>query len=292
VLVTSIRDELLIVALAAANRGWHVFPLRHDDKRPAITDWPVLATTDVGNVASYWTAGTYNVGIACGPSRLVVVDLDVAKPGDAAPPNWAHRDISHGQQVLDILAAEAQQPKPVRTFTVSTGSGGTHLYFTAPDGEPLRNSAGRLGWLVDTRANGGYVVAAGSVVAGRPYRVIDWTPPAPLPDWIAAALRPATARTPALSLATVSQRSRYAAAALRNELDRVLGAEPGTRNHTLNAAAYSLGQLVATGLLPEQFTSAALHRAGAAIGLGDREIATTVRSGLSAGAKHPRALTP
>ena len=35
------RDNasMLTVALAAATRGWHVFPLRPDDKRPAVRDW-------------------------------------------------------------------------------------------------------------------------------------------------------------------------------------------------------------------------------------------------------------
>jgi Bifunctional DNA primase/polymerase, N-terminal len=284
------RLQLLAAALAAAERGWHVFPVHSNDKRPAITDWETRATTDGRVIANCWAAGTFNIGIACGPSRLVVVDLDVIKPGMAVPPAWAHRGVREGRQVLDMLADDALKRRSVATFTVQTGSGGTHLYFTAPAGEPFRNSAGRLGWLVDTRANGGCVVAAGSVVAGRAYRVLDHRPPAPLPNWIAAALRP-NVSAPARTLTTIGQHSRYAAAALRMELDRVLAAEPGTRNHTLNAAAFSLGQLVAGGLLSEEFTAAALHRAGAAIGLPDRETAATVRSGLNAGAKHPRALS-
>ena len=39
-------------------------------------------------------------------------------------------------------------------------------------------------------------------------------------------------------------------AALRAETERVAAARPGTRNDTLNRAAFSLGQLVAAGLLP------------------------------------------
>jgi hypothetical protein len=71
---------------------------------------------------------------------------------------------------------------------VRTGSGGTHLYFTAPAGAELRNSAGRLGWLVDTRAHGGYVVGAGSSVHRRPYSVAHDTMPATLPSWLAERL--------------------------------------------------------------------------------------------------------
>ncbi len=289
------REILLSSALAAAERGWHVFPLRPDDKRPAIKDWQTRATTDRHRIRRCWATGGYNVGVACGPSRLVVVDLDVAKPSAAEPAAWADRGVNHGRQVLDLLAADAGQPSPAATFTVATGTGGTHLYFTAPEDGPLRNSAGRIGWLVDTRADGGYVVTAGSVVAGRPYRVTQDGPPAPLPAWIQDALRPTQTAphtpAPAQTLTGIGHRSRYAAVALRKEIDRVLAAEPGTRNHTLNAAAYSLGQLVAAGVLPAELTTDALHGAGTAVGLPDRETAATVRSGLTAGAKHPRALT-
>lgn len=87
----------------------------------------------------------------------------------------------------------------------------------------------------------------------------------------------------------VTRRSRYAGTALRGELDRVLLADPGTRNHTLNAAAYALGQLTGSGLLPAGLAADALTHAAAAIGLPDAEASATIRSGLSAGARHPRA---
>ena len=69
-----------------------------------------------------------------------------------------------------------------------TGSDGSHLYFTAPPGAQLRNSAGRLGWLIDTRAHGGYVVAAGSIVAGHTYAALVDIGPARLPGWLAERL--------------------------------------------------------------------------------------------------------
>jgi hypothetical protein len=285
------RQQLLTDALAAAEAGWHVFPLRPNDKRPAINDWEARATTDRRAITNCWAAGAFNIGIACGPSHLVVVDLDVLKRGRAVPRAWAKSGVREGRQVLDVLADDAFKRRSLATFAVTTGSGGTHLYFTAPSGEQLRNSAGRIGWLIDTRANGGYVVAAGSTVAGRPYRIAEKVPSAPLPEWIATALRPAVG-APARAVTRIGEHSRYAAAALRNELDRVLAAEPGTRNHTLNASAFSLGQLVASGMLSEELTTAALHLAAAAIGLPDHETTATVRSGLTAGAKHPRAISP
>ena len=43
-----------------------------------------------------------------------------------------------------------------------------------------------LGWLIDTRAHGGYVLGAGSIVNGRPYAALLDTYVAALPGWLAA----------------------------------------------------------------------------------------------------------
>jgi len=223
------------------------------------------------------------------PSQLVVIDLDVHKSADDPPPRWRGGMVTHGSHVLNDLAA-AGAPGDLRTFTVATGSGGRHLYFRAPRGAPLRNTAGRLGPLIDTRADGGYVVAAGSVVADRPYRIVDAAPVADLPHWVIQGMgrrepsAPVTAREPVIAP------SPYAAAALRREINRVLAAPPGRRNHTLNAAAFSIGQLLAADLLDQHTATHQLCCAGAAAGLSERECAATVRSGLTAGARTPRHL--
>ncbi len=64
----------------------------------------------------------------------------------------------------------------------------------------------------------------------------------------------------------------------------------GTRNDTLNRAAYTLGRIVEAGQLDYFIAADALTAAGKAAGLDDDEIGPTVRSGLAAGAKEPRAL--
>ena len=201
--------------------------------------------------------------------------------------------IVDGAKVLAALADDAGARLPIQTYTVRTASGGQHLYFTPPEGPPLRNTAGRLGWLIDTRAAGGYVVGAGSTINGRRYTPILDLPVAPLPPWITGLLR-TTERPPTPSfgpmLAGVERRSRYAATALRGELERVLAAHPGGRNHALNAAAFALGQLTATGLLPADLASDALAQAAQAICLPAGEAAATIRSGLTAAARSPRRL--
>ena len=82
--------------------------------------------------------------------------------------------------------------------------------------------------------------------------------------------------------------SAYGQAALRRELERLAQTQNGTRNDQLNKAAFSLGQLVASGALNETETTAALIQAGQDLGLGLNECERTVASGLSAGMEQPR----
>ncbi|MCG3041935.1 bifunctional DNA primase/polymerase [Streptomyces sp. S1A] len=283
---------LLLAAQSAAERGWHVFPLVPGDKRPAVRAWEERATTDTERIARCWATGAYNIGVATGPSGLVVVDLDTPKGEDDTPPaDLAAEGVTCGEDTLALLAQQHGQPYPCQTFTVRTGRGGTHLYFTAPAGTELRNTAGKLGWKVDTRAHGGYVVGPGSVAAGKPYTVVHDAPPAPLPSWLADLLRPAPLppqRPVTVPLTTTGRRGRYLRAALKAELERVTSSPPDGHNNALYLASVALGQLVAGGELGEtevadQLTAAALH-----VGQSEREARRTIASGLRAGAQRPR----
>ena len=69
---------LLSSALSLAERGWHVFPCVPGGKRPALRgSWQDHATTEPARIRAWWSRAAYNIGIACGPSGLVVIDLDV-----------------------------------------------------------------------------------------------------------------------------------------------------------------------------------------------------------------------
>lgn len=287
-------------ALAAAARGWYVFPVARGDKVPLRGwKWTEHHTTDPDVIQRFWSRAPYNVGIATGPSGLVVIDLDTPKDGETAPPPWDLPGVREGADVLALLCEQAGQPLPFETFQVRTRRGGTHLYFRAPEGLRLGNTSKRLGWLIDTRADGGYVVGPGSLVdlpdGTGIYDVLHASDVAPLPEWLTVRLTPAVpdtvrVRLPAHEvLASLGDRSTgYALVALRSEVQRVLDAAPGTRNHTLNAAAFALGQLSASRLLPHQLIEDALHAAANAIGLSPREATATIRSGLNAGARQPR----
>lgn len=274
-----------VLDLAAC--GLHVFPLRPDDKRPAIREWEPRATTDPDRISSAWTAGAYGVGIACGPSRLVVVDCDTAKDEEPPAPG-----VLDGEDVLAALYEQHGDALPFgRTPHARTGSGGMHWYFRAPE-QPVRNSAGKVGWKVDVRAGGGYVVAPPSTAGGRAY-VWETSPadaaPLPLPGWLLNLAAPPVALLPRPIMPTVVRDSTgYAAAALRGELQHVLDARPGTRNDTLHRAAFNLGTLTGAGRLDARLAVEALLAAGASIGLPEPEVRATVTSGLSAGTSNPR----
>lgn len=268
-------DRLMRSALSLADRGMSVFPLRPGTKRPAVQrDWEGCATTDVEKIERWWHRAPYNIGVATGPSRLVVVDLDAPHDGG-----------QHGRQVLADLARKADAEIPRETFTVVTPGGGWHLYFRAPDEVTLTNTAGRLGPRIDTRAVGGYVVAPGSRVDRHSYRIVNYAEPAPLPAWLITELRPVV---PLPRPAPAVAHSRYVDAALRDEARRVAEAVPGQRNTVLFQAAAKLARFVQGGQLDAAtviapLTSAAMGHVGEE-GFTVHEIDRAIRSGLRHGA--------
>ena len=83
-------------------------------------------------------------------------------------------------------------------------------------------------------------------------------------------------------------RSRRYLGALDDELSSVALAAVGTRNTTLNRAAFRLGQLAGAGLgSGEEIADALLHAALGA-GLCEAEARATIAFGLRAGHAHPR----
>ncbi|RSM34652.1 DNA primase [Amycolatopsis balhimycina DSM 5908] len=303
----------MTAALNAAARGWHVFPLRPGSKRPAghaedgcpgtgrcaggHRTWEQRATTDPGKIRAAWTHAPYGIGIAAGPSGLCVLDLDTTKSGEEVPARWAAVGARCGEDVLAVLADEACEELPGDTLTVRTPSGGLHLYYRVPAGVVLRNTSGErgqgLGWKVDTRAWGGYVVGPGTLTRAGRYAYVWDGPVAELPVWLIERLTPAP--LPAAPVRPIrpasTRRSRYLDVAVRAEAGKVADAKTN-RNATLYAAAVALGQLVEGDALTEDEVRAALMTAaGRHIGtrqFTEREAERTITSGLRAGAKRPR----
>ncbi len=83
---------------------------------------------------------------------------------------------------------------------------------------------------------------------------------------------------------------RYGRAALEAEASEVARSPEGGRNDKLNKAAFSVGQLVASGALSESEAIQELAAAANHAGLEPDEIEKTLRSGLEAGLREPRAI--
>ncbi|WP_443044077.1 bifunctional DNA primase/polymerase [Streptomyces sp. NBC_00322] len=122
----------------------------------------------------------YNIGIATGPSGLVVVDLDLPKhPDDTPPAEWAIPGVNNGADVLAVLCERHRQPYPDDTHTVRTWSGGTHLYFAAPEGTPR--------WTLAPWAGSSSPRAGPSAISRtRPCATTSWRR---FPGWLTELLR-------------------------------------------------------------------------------------------------------
>lgn len=292
------------VALETAAQGYFVIPLWPGSKVPAMhreercprrgdcehghRGWETRATRDLETISRWWHATPLNVGIAAGRSELHVLDLDSAR-GAQPPAQWA--GCRDGIDVLARAAERAGAEFP-STRWIRTPTGGAHLYFQAPPSISLRNTVARVGWRVDSRGEGGFVVAAGSRRAEGWYELAVDAPIAPMPLWLIPLLRPPVLPQPRTEMprgGRVSPARRHAY--LTTVEARVSAAEPGTRHDILLRAAYSLGRLVGGGDFAEEEARNALQDATTWWpGSPSRKDLRTIDDGLSAGIRHPRQL--
>jgi Bifunctional DNA primase/polymerase, N-terminal/Primase C terminal 1 (PriCT-1) len=144
---------MLATALALAARRISVFPVVPRGKEPACAGGCKSATTDGDIIRRWWHAEpSCNIGIATGSvSGIFVVDVD----GFEAEGRLAKIEAEHGKL-----------PDTVEAITAR----GRHLYFRYQPGCSVRNTAGRIAPGIDTRGDGGYVLAPPSVhPSGRIY---------------------------------------------------------------------------------------------------------------------------
>lgn len=159
------------LALSYASRGWHVFPISKGTTNKPRVKWGSAATTDEKVIKGWWKAWPEdNIGLACGPSGLCVVDVDMKKG-------------KNGQATLDALELDYGQLPA--TLSAVTPSGGRHLYFVGQ----ARTTVEQIGPGIDTRATGGaggYVLAPGSQtdVGEYSWEESSQIPVAKLPEWL------------------------------------------------------------------------------------------------------------
>lgn len=151
-------------ALALASVGLKVFPLHgisdgrctcgKDDckspgKHPRTMHGIDDASSDPDQIKAWFGSGIKNIGIRTGDG-FWVLDFDPKSGGMEQLAEW-----------------EAEHGKLDAAWIAQSGSGGLHYYFAGN----CRSSASRVGKGVDTRGDGGLIVAPPSDhVAGKPYR--------------------------------------------------------------------------------------------------------------------------
>ena len=242
------------------------------------------ATTDPAKITDWWSKRPQSA-IGMRTDRLVVLDPDNAK----------------GQARLVALEAE-HGPLP-KTRTVRTPGGGRHLLYRLPEGVSVGNGHKALGDPENLHVRGGgagYIAAPPSETKLGRYR---WEcgkdgrlpPIAMAPAWLIELLTTnghEQQRPPGQPKSAPSASTPYGQRALESEAAKVAATEKGARNNQLNESAFSLGQLVAGGELPEGEAEAVLLEAAQAAGLSQTEAMKTIRSGLSAGSQKPRSAPP
>ncbi|MBP2371685.1 bifunctional DNA primase/polymerase [Pseudonocardia parietis] len=297
-------------ALDAAAAGLFVFPVKPGEKLPAVPrhaarhcrqrgicadghqGWEQRATRDRAQIYAWWSGQPrFNVGIACGPSGIVVIDLDTSTD---PLPDWG--GATTGREVLDQLAAR-HSGELTDTYSTRTPTHGEHLYYRMPAGLELHNTtqglSGSLGPLIDTRAWGGMAVGAGSVRPEGAYIVAEHGQITELPDWLATLLTPAPPPQRPAAVALPTRRANaYVAAILRDEVGQVAAAQAGSRQSTLYFTAYRLGRLVGGGELEADHVAALLREAAAGHirddAFGPDQANDAIARGLHKGAEDPR----
>ncbi len=282
-------------ALAYAARGWWVFPLKPGAKKPITKNGYKDASNDPKVIRTWWAkTPRANIGLACGRSSVIVIDVD-------------------GDEGLNTLAdLEAARGLVYHTLTSHTpgkaGKGaGLHLLFKMPEDRTIGNK--KIGPGLETRGAGGYIVLPPSIHPDHPkgpaYRwADDTTPIADLPQVfidLLTAEPESTPRSPAAASSipsveparSLTQREieHYSQAAFDDELVKLRAAREGDRNNQLNRSAFALGQFVGAGALDRSSVEAALEQAAHDIGLKGKEVALTIKSGIDDGRAKPRDLS-
>lgn len=258
------------------HRGCPLSECASPGKHPLHRGWQQEATSDPEAVTRLWASNPRaNVGIVT-EGRLAL-DVDPGKGG---------------AESLQALEADNE---PLETLTAITGSGGLHLLFDLPEGVRCKNRVGLAPGL-DTRADGGFIVAAGSHhVSGERYRwQSSYHAPSVAPDWlIALCTPPEPVRAPVVDRPVTVPTSRIEAWGTRGlwaEVQQVKLTPEGQRFIALHKSAFRIGMLVAIGAVKESDAETDLLNAGAAMGLSDHEAQRAVEHGLRDGKRHPRKL--
>lgn len=247
--------NLLGYAAQAVSRGFHIFPVEPNEKLPHLirpdapyrVRWGEVATNDMGKVVAWWGySPEANIGIAAAPSGVIVVDADMPKREYQladSPWGFMHEKLGPWVDGADVLREMCGRfgdtyERFERTYRVSTGSLGLHLYFRWPR-DVLASQASPVPGLLDVRANGGqrggYVLGAGSQTAKGPYVAENELPIADAPDWLVELCREKPRPKPVKPLFSQPGHASYGGL-----VENLRLAQDGNRNNCLTWTARSM----------------------------------------------------
>jgi len=160
--------DFLQHSLELVEQGFSIFPIKYRNKIPLTEHGFKDATTSVAQIKDWnETFKQYNIGIKTGDG-LAVIDVD---PKNGGTESWI--TLTENNDLPDTVCSE-------------TGGGGRHYFFKGD----IKNSASKIAPGIDTRGEGGYIVAPPSIHnTGKSYAWLpgfspDEMPLAPLPDFL------------------------------------------------------------------------------------------------------------
>ncbi len=281
---------MLQAALAALDKSFYIFPVAAGQKMPhhLAGRWGETATNDFGRVVEFWTKvdPRANVGVACKPSQLLVVDLDKAKEDwNLRDTPWKYLHEGYGPRVdgdeafAEIVFKSDGHLADIDTYRVKTGSGGLHLYYRWPAHWPKISQASPIKGVVDVRGNGGqyggYVLGEGSVNESGEYLLQgdhDINLP---PSWLRQLV---VEKPPTRALRRPQGIRQPGAISWSGLVETVRQAGEGNRNNALLYCARAMY----TDRAPLQEALDVLGPAAAEAGLPEYEIRRTIESGYRA----------
>lgn len=250
-------------AMQLGRAGYSIYPILPGTKRYTLHHWSVESSSNLKEIEDWWEDfPDDNIGINCGESGLLVVDLD----SQAAYEHYRNLEWHHAGTEFMLK----YHPGPV----IKTRRG-WHLYFNQPG--DLGNTASKLGTGIDTRGIGGMVVGPGSVIDGYTYKLLhgNLSDIPNLPAWLEYLLVPRQPKRPQYRRQVPEW---YASLSLIQWEKRIEDAPDGMQNNTINNAAYCLAM---DGVDPEEIEEHLMNAAERGNHPLSRALAT-IRSGIKA----------
>ncbi len=179
--------DTLTAALAYAEHGWYVLPVRMNTKQPGSVvgkGWPSRSSRDPKQLAAWFAGTNYGVALHAGRSGAIALDVD------------------HPEHTPDEIALIMESEAPYQS-TRPGEPGRGHYLVANTTGRRIGNSVGKLAttpaWGEIRGTNGVIIVEPSQHPSGGQYRWVRTGPLPDMPDFLAEALPTSCSAEDALS---------------------------------------------------------------------------------------------